>query len=304
MTCTAATEATIGSPKTSTRSARARHGCADHRRGAACAATISRDLAASARPVNPRREDSTQVARAGRAPRHQAEDRREHVADENREGDGADAGMAAEQDADGERDRLDRRTHRRDADPRAPVDPGHPTVARAWAEIRGEIQRARERNRDDADSDLEQLPPKGGRLRQDARSNIERKADHDHVPHGSQAGPLAQRDPAEQDDEADDDRRAADVERRPARDTLREHRPRRVAEACGDQRSFADPEEHEAGSEDHKRRRRRAPARAARAPGHRRDTRRRAQRGEDTRADVLRPNSHKATCYITISRAA
>ena len=73
------------------------------------------------------------------------------------------------------------------------------------------------------------------RARQGARGQIEHQADHDDVADGSEARPLAQRDPAEEDDQADDDRRPTEVERRPPRNTLGEHRPRRVAEAGGDE---------------------------------------------------------------------
>src|SRR4051812_30525073 len=157
--------------------------------------------------------------------------------------------MAAERNAESERAELDRRAHRGDTDSGAPMEPGHPAVAWTRPEVRGQVQRARDGDRDDAGRDLEQLPRERVRARQDARRDVEYETDHDHVPDRPEAGSLAQRDPAEEDKETDDDRRAAEVERRAPGDSLRKHRPRGVAKAGRHQRSFPDPEQDKAQEE-------------------------------------------------------
>ena len=146
--------------------------------------------------------------------------------DAEREQHRADADVAAEREADGEREQLDDRAH----EPQrmaARGDRGHQTVARTRPEPGTDVQRHAERRDDDA---AEQHRPPHREvvdLGEHVEHPVHDEADRERVDDRADAGALLQRDPREQHDEADEHDHQTEREAGDVGETLVEHVPRR-----------------------------------------------------------------------------
>src|SRR5262245_1785705 len=92
------------------------------------------------------------------------------------------------------------------------MDAGHPTVARPWPEVRGEVEGAGNADRDDAARSFEGTNRDRAGMRQDVAHHVERNTDDDDVRKRPERRRLTERNPADEHEHAEEDRRAADVE--------------------------------------------------------------------------------------------
>ena len=167
---------------------------------------------------------------AGTADREERDGVPAERADEQREGDRADADVAAEHPADREHHELDAGAHDPDAPSGDPVQARHQAVARAGAEVRADVEAGRDGEHDDAGGEQQDAHPEVEARRDEPQADVGGRADEQRVHDGAEARLLADRDPQQQHDAARDHRDEAEVEPGLLRDALGEHVPRGDAE--------------------------------------------------------------------------
>jgi hypothetical protein len=162
--------------------------------------------------------------------------------------DRAHAHGAAERGARGQHRQLDPRPHDADRVP-ARGQPGHEAVSRAGAERGADVEAGGHAVEPDAGGQQGDARGGGVRRREEREGGLDDEPDDDDVAERPEAGPLAQRDPQQQDERADDAHPDPDADPRPAREALVEHVPRVGAEPGEQDQRGAEAVEHEAALE-------------------------------------------------------
>ena len=125
----------------------------------------------------------------------------------------------------------------------------HEPVARPGAQRRPEVEAAADADQRDAREQQRHARDRRVRACGERERDVDRDAHDDDVADRPQPGPLAQRDPAQEDDQADEDRRRADREPGLAVHAVGQDRPGRVPQRRRDDEPLARPEEPQPGQQ-------------------------------------------------------
>ena len=167
-------------------------------------------------------------------------------ADEQREGERAEADLAAEHGADEQHRDLDAGAHGPDRPAGAGVQPGHQPVARAGTQAGADVETGGDAHEQQAAREDESLEHRLVLLRHDEQEQLCERPDEQHVGHGAETGLLPDRDPEQQHERPDDVDDDAEGQAGLRGDALGEHVPGRDADTGAHHQPDAEPVEGEA----------------------------------------------------------